>query len=649
MVTQPWKLKALESSETEDLYSSGGPDESQVRQQLLRATMMIQGPLTEVNLVGKLTLPAMQGVPDVTCAVLSNSPTITGEASPCLLVPLERQSQLSLLECVVQAEPLDFLKLYVYNWLFVGRDGGIYDNVPWATWTIDPDERYRDAANNDIDPKFHMGKRDAYNRFMGKDLMGKSQVIQRLEQQKIRAKKKAKRQEQDSLQRRILEIEIRELDMDIAEIDYQLAVFRENASKMQVLNAKKETKLIEVEDARLRLAKIDSSVEDVIESWIAKLFPDDKPKAPYPGATGYAPATVEGVSEAQLYRSPFDLLIEILQNQLNAEVIGTTLENTSLLDGTLTLGGAVVLRRITPAKTMTVAGEKLSIADESQEYGNRGIKGGEVFVVECDADEAISLSIAAGIPLQVEDILFETGCVMAERVKPEARFELATFNASDPELSVLVEGQAGNTSTTERTAPIRLSRSSLSLFDALFQPQSDATTRDMFPTDNPVTSIEQFDGFSNEDKARTLMSMSNFEGELPRPRAVKISEQNGGRNALDELLLPLIDESARRQYKIREAEENGDLELAEVLRNEKSRRQLAKEQAELSRLKDDTETAEAWETEAEFLASLRADVTQDEGTYSRFLDKDDWYERDRQRTAKRVDKSKFGTLLDGIE
>ena len=56
-----------------------------------------------------------------------------------------------------------------------------------------------------------------------------------------------------------------------------------------------------------------------------------------------------------------------------------------------------------------------------------------------------------------------------------------------------------------------------------------------------------------------------------------------------------------------------------------------------------------WESEAEFLASLRADVTQDEGSYSRFLDRDDWYERERRATAKRVNKSSFGNLLDGIE
>ena len=31
-------------------------------------------------------------------------------------------------------------------------------------------------------------------------------------------------------------------------------------------------------------------------------------------------------------------------------------------------------------------------------------------------------------------------------------------------------------------------------------------------------------------------------------------------------------------------------------------------------------------------SAIRADITQDEGSYSRFLDKDEWYERQRRRT-----------------
>ena len=45
----------------------------------------------------------------------------------------------------------------------------------------------------------------------------------------------------------------------------------------------------------------------------------------------------------------------------------------------------------------------------------------------------------------------------------------------------------------------------------------------------------------------------------------------------------------------------------------------------------DDERIAAIEGELEFRTELRADFTQDEGSYSSYLDKDDWYERDRRR------------------
>ena len=148
-------------------------------------------------------------------------------------------------------------------------------------------------------------------------------------------------------------------------------------------------------------------------------------------------------------------------------------------------------------------------------------------------------------------------------------------------------------------------------------------------------------------KLKTLLEMSNFSGRLPRPRVVENAPPN--ENPLDKLLLPLIDESVRNQYRIREAEQQGDMTLANELRESKSNLLKAKEQAEIARLEGDESLAKKWEDEATFLETLRADVTQDEGSYSRFLDRDDWYERDRQRTANRAKKSSFGNLLDGIE
>jgi hypothetical protein len=131
---------------------------------------------------------------------------------------------------------------------------------------------------------------------------------------------------------------------------------------------------------------------------------------------------------------------------------------------------------------------------------------------------------------------------------------------------------------------------------------------------------------------------------------VKESERTTGEmNALDQLLIPRIDESVRREYYIRQAVKVGDLELAQELESSKSMRQIAREKAEQAKDMGEEDVAVYWEREANLYASLRADVTQDEGSYSRFLDRDEWYERDRLKTAARVDRKKFGTLLDGIE
>ena len=40
------------------------------------------------------------------------------------------------------------------NSLFIIRDGGLFGNPPWLTWSIDPDLQDRDAANNIVDKKF---------------------------------------------------------------------------------------------------------------------------------------------------------------------------------------------------------------------------------------------------------------------------------------------------------------------------------------------------------------------------------------------------------------------------------------------------------------------------------------------------------------
>jgi hypothetical protein len=179
---------------------------------------------------------------------------------------------------------------------------------------------------------------------------------------------------------------------------------------------------------------------------------------------------------------------------------------------------------------------------------------------------------------------------------------------------------------------------SASIFDKaiqMIQPTSNANNAPVFSTYSPVGSLDEYDSLSNDEKARILLKMESFQGILPRPRVARASTPS----ALDDMLLPLIDESIRRQFLIRDAEFRNDVDKANALRAEMSPRQALLEQAEAAREIGLPDEAERLENEAEMLKAMRADFTQDEGAYNRFLDRDDWYERETQARIARYKKS----------
>jgi len=608
----------------------------------------------------------------------------------------------------------------VSNLNLINRDGSLFDNIPWNQWSKDPDRKNRDKAGNLVDEKFRYGKRDAYNRFTGKDVNTKTVTASKRKYWESKlalslgsggvsddsiGDDNSSTDDDDSsfslsfLSKRVLELRIQELRMEIAEVDSEIAIARATNNKDQQTLEGTKTELVQtlqaaetnLKDLLSTLSKSspDSAAEadgisifDKIAKWAASInsnMTGEKKDAPYRGATGYAPRLSDDDDETdvEFYRSPFDLLNEILNDQLNAEVIDCVLENTSWLGGTIALGGAVVLRRKIPTVETTLMGETLRTPDRDEDFGNL-VKGGEIFVVECDVDEAIGVALACGLPIRVENPIFERSSMMADSVETgegdydnktsknsntimnfDFKFKniketLPYWKAIDSGISMDVEGDPGDPSTS-RLSPISIPRTTSSLFDSIFgeSPSNNnsgdrtSTSSSMFPTDNPIQSINQWDGLGNEGKAKTLLEMSNFSGRLPRPRTVRTAPTND--NPLDKLLLPLIDESVRNEYNIREAERRGDTSLLKELEANKSNRQKVREQASAARMDGNEDLAQKLDSEADFLEDLRADVTQDEGAYSLFLDRDDWYERDRQRTAKRVKKTSFGNLLDGIE
>jgi hypothetical protein len=630
---------------------------------LLNALVKPKQSLQEVVLVGQGKIPTSRKVGDTSCLVLSTTGA-SGDSlkKECLFVPVTDQ-QLKLLSFTVQDKPLSWSVLLGLNSLLVNRDGALFDNIPWSTWTVDPQMRNRDAANNAIQDKFHLGKRDAFARFTGKDWKGRSANIGNFA---VRLKYALDQKEKPTMSdvilvKRILELQRREVKEELAEADYELAVARQNFPEQVISLEEKRSEIFEKlcgveqnldELSRPKTTSSMSVLGSLLDRIAESTIQGGKEAAPYRGATGYPPMldTEDHVGEGDLpLTSPFGLMKEVLEDQCKAKVIGALLENASLLDGTLVVGGAIVLQRITAKTTFKIDGQELSVNDETEDYGSSGLKGGSTVLVECDVDEAIGMALTYGVPIQVEREIWDEARIMALAEQNEScQNVLDTLPHWKPteDISFLVEGQSRNESVSDNPSRLRMPLTT-SLFDSLFESSGKSA---VFPTDNPVKSLAAYDSMSDSDKAKTLIELSSFNGKIPRPRILRSQQASGtSPGPLDDLLLPLIDEAVRRQYLIRDAEARQDYEAVRQLEDEKSKRQVAREIAEEAREDGDEETAQIWDDEAEFYDSLRADTTQDDGSYSRFLDRDEWYERERQARVKKLSKKKFGTLLDGTD
>ena len=93
------------------------------------------------------------------------------------------------------------------------------------------------------------------------------------------------------------------------------------------------------------------------------------------------------------FSSPFEMMKEIINEQLNADVIGCIIEDTSLFTGSTIFGGGVVIKRRGRKKKLQLNGEEVEFNDDEDDYGNDGIQKGEVMLVECDSDEAIGIGL----------------------------------------------------------------------------------------------------------------------------------------------------------------------------------------------------------------------------------------------------------------
>ena len=635
---------------------------------------------------------------DTFCIFLAPPQYLLAESQPfpAIAVPISSNKQskksiLNLLKSAYVNEPMSKSRCLLLNSIFVNRDGSLFDSIPWSTWTIG--SHTKDAAGNPIDKKYHFGKRDAYQRFMGKDWPGRSLSYGNLAQKILYLlgdKEDKNTIDQDEVQilaKRILEVECQELRVAIADVEQKLAITR-NGNTENVNDIKTQIVMLESsienlmndldmkETALQNLEEQTSIINSLLEEVVNLSTNNDTMAAPYRGAYGFAPLidSKSDMMENSIlpYRGPYDLLNEILDDQLNANVIGLVLEDTWILDDRVMIGGSCVMQRKRDKKKVIIDGEEVEFFDDeedededededineneldelvNEESGNskkkKTVKGGDVFIAECDADEAIGLSLSMGSYIQIEKELWENMNFMACKV--ERSLDDPNVSPTLAEIQILKEDEfkiekVDNTSRQDEKLDEEKQSFVPKTTSSFFSSSADGNSEPNTNSDVPIQSLSQLDNLGNSEKAKILLSLGSFRqsnSKLPRPRTLRNNP-----NILTELLLPYIDESVRRQYNIREAKRNDDMETVKALEQQKSRRQEAKELADSS---DDEDMKNMWEEESDFYASLRADVTQDEGSYSRFLDKDDWYERDRIKRAKNVNKSSFGTLLDGLE
>jgi hypothetical protein len=625
------------------------------------------------------------------------------DALPIPLAQSQASRTLRLLRFAYLNQPISKSLCLTLSPLLINRDGTLYDNLPWSTWSIDPNVENRDAANNPVEEKYHLGKRNAYNRFMGRDWFGRSVSVGNLaarasyflqnsneEEEKMDDGNSAKMNESATavLAKRVLELEVKEANMACAEAEEQLALVRVEVSErsgndilsltddqlIQNYETLQEA-LTRVEEAQANLEKAENLLEELtqpssvesdernheIKSMLTQFLDsiiasNEQNPAPYRGAIGYNPTidTPEEMFQKSIlpYSSPFQLMQEIIEDQLNAQVIGCGLENMSLFPGSVVLGGVLVLRRKGRKKSITLAGEDVEFEDNDDDFGNIGVEGGTTFIVECECDEAIGMALTCDVPIVVQERLWKQNRIDVKNITVEIPDVGELYN-SIPQFCVVdqktrIETQGDGIPSTGTAIQTPRDVSAMPNFSASRKGYNEA----VFNTNNPIQSLDQYDELTNSDKAQLLLSLQSFVGRLPRPRQLTQSTNEDATeslNALDEALIPLIDESVRRQVLMREAKNSGEEDGVARLEESKSLRQMAKERSMLAKAKGDEDMVQFWDTEAELYSSLRADVTQDEGSYSAFLDRDEWYERDRQAVAKRLDKKKFGTLLDGIE
>mmetsp|Transcript_48219 Transcript_48219/g.111643 ORF Transcript_48219/g.111643 Transcript_48219/m.111643 type:complete len:470 (-) Transcript_48219:50-1459(-) len=281
------------------------------------------------------------------------------------------------------------------------------------------------------------------------------------------------------------------------------------------------------------------------------------------------------------YASPYHLLLDACRREACADVSHVIIENTDAL-GALCLGGAVLVERrlCTQGADASAApmGAGPPAATDQRWWGGAAA---EPRLCECTIDEALGIAVALGGEVYVDEAVWNVAKTTPAYFLQRGKVRIDVQPAANPEVE---------TQLVERS-------------------------RSAAPLPWEIRSAEQLQSMTTEQLARVALAAG-----LRLPRARQLSDES-----LTEMLEPLMDEAVRRDMRVARAADEGDFAAAAALQAGAScRGQL------LGRLRQAV-AEERYLAAAELAAELaietsrRADVTQDEGAYSRFLDQDDWY------------------------
>jgi len=273
----------------------------------------------------------------------------------------------------------------------------------------------------------------------------------------------------------------------------------------------------------------------------------------------------------------YTTFLEAVEKVLDAQVTGLLLEIKEVIDKGVNLGGAVVVA-------------KRSVSDKHRLSASSSLRGAdpnETAVCNIHLDELVYLSQATNMPIWMDKKLYLSVCVDAL---------LTQTSSSGIVITSIPSRLSNNKGEKRRSKP----------------------TRD-YPKAWEIKDPDVFLQLSTSEK-RNILRLSGVL-ELPRPRE--------GKQALDAMLLDLCDAAVRSEVNRRMS--NKDKESSGLGGIEGGDGRAALLQQIASALEaNDASLASKLRAEFDLKTSLRADPTQQVGSYDRYLDQDEWYMQQRR-------------------